>query len=110
MKIERGNVYWADLDPARGSEMAKTRPCVVVSATQFNAIRRTVVIVPLTTTTTEPVWPLLVALPSFSPKTRARPEQVRVLDKSRLRRRIDALDVEALALLDDALAAVLGLS
>ena len=36
MKIERGNVYWADLDPVRGSEMAKTRPCVVVSATQFN--------------------------------------------------------------------------
>ena len=53
MKIERGNVYWADLDPVRCSEMAKTRPCVVVSATQFNAIRRTVVIVPLTTTTTE---------------------------------------------------------
>ena len=109
MKIERGNVYWADLDPVRGSEMAKTRPCVVVSATQSNAIRRTVVIVPLTTTTAEPVWPLLIALPSFSSKTRARPEQVRVLDKSRLRKRIDTLDADALLLLDEALAAVLGL-
>ena len=109
MKIERGNVYWADLDPVRSSEMAKTRPCVVISTTQFNAIRRTVVIVPLTTTTAEPVWPLLIALPSFSSKTRARPEQVRVLDNSRLRKRIDTLDADALLLLDEALAAVLGL-
>ncbi len=109
MKVQRGDVYWTDLDPVRGSETAKTRPCVVVSETQFNALRRTVVIVPLTTTLAPPVWPLLVALPSFSPQTRARPEQVRVVDKTRLRQRIDSLDTEAMDALDAALRTVLGL-
>lgn len=109
MKVERGSVYWVELDPVQGSEMAKTRPCVVVSATQFNAIRRTVIIVPLTSTLAPETWPLLIALPSFSPKTRARTEQVRVVDKTRLRQRMDVLDTEAIALLDKALAAVLAL-
>lgn len=109
MIVERGSVYWTDLDPVRGSEIAKTRPCVVVSETQFNAVRRTVVIVPLTSTLAPPVWPLLIALPSFSPQTRARPEQVRVVDKTRLRQRFDALDAEAMGALDAALSAVLGL-
>ena len=109
MKIERADVYWTDLDPVRGSEIAKTRPCVVVSETQFNALRRTVVVVPLTTTLAAPVWPLLIALPSFSQQTRARPEQVRVVDKTRLRQRIDSLDTEAMDALDAALSTVLGL-
>jgi mRNA interferase MazF len=109
MSVERGSVYWVELDPVRGSEMAKTRPCVVVSATPFNDVRRTVVIVPLTSTTAPPNWPLLVALPSFSPQTRVRTEQVRVVDKSRLRQRIDTLDPEAQQQLDAALRETLGL-
>ncbi len=109
MSIERGSVYWVELDPVRDSEMAKTRPCVVVSATPFNNLRRTVVVVPLTSTTAPPNWPLLIALPSFSPHTRVRTEQMRVVDKSRLRQRIDALDGAAQALLDNALSATLGL-
>jgi mRNA interferase MazF len=102
-------VYWVELDPVRGSEMAKTRPCVVVSATPFNALRRTVVVVPLTTTLAPPVWPLLIALPHFGARTRARTDQIRVVDKSRLRQRIDALDLESLGLLDAALSKTLGL-
>jgi len=109
MRVERGSVYWVDLDPVQGSEMSKTRPCVVVSATQFNALRRTVIVVPLTSTLAPEAWPLLIALPSFSPKTRARTEQVRVVDKTRLRQCMDRLDGEAMALLDKALTAVLAL-
>lgn len=109
MSIERGAVYWVALDPVQGSEMAKTHPCVVVSATEFNDLRRTVVIVPLTTTQAEPQWPLLLTLPSFNPNTRVRPEQIRAIDKSRLRQRITRLDTQAQAALDTALATVLGL-
>ena len=92
--IERGDVYWTALDPVIGSELAKTRPCVVVSATEVNTVRRTVVIVPLTTTSAPPSWPLLIELPTFTAKTRARIEQVRVIDKTRLRQRIDTMDDE----------------
>ena len=107
--IERGDVYWAALDPVIGSELAKTRPCVVVSATEVNAARRTVVIVPLTTTTAPPNWPLLIELPTFTAKSRARIEQIRVIDKSRLRQQIDTMDTAAMQQIEMALAVVLGI-
>lgn len=44
----RGAVYWVDLDPTRGSEIQKTRPCVVVSPDELNVHLRTVIIAPLT--------------------------------------------------------------
>lgn len=107
--VERADVFWVTLDPVQGSEMAKTRPCVVVSSTELNAVRRTVVIVPLTSTNSPPNWPLLIELPTFTAKTRARIEQIRVVDKSRLRAPIDAMDDEAMALIEGAMALVLGI-
>ena len=107
--LERGEVYWAAFDPVQGSEIAKTRPAVIVSDSRFNALRRTVVVVPLTTTDAPPQWPLLVELPTFNTRTRVRTEQVRVVDKSRLRGHIGALDAQAQETLDAALAVVLGL-
>jgi len=50
MTIRRGDVHWVELpqrDPS-GSEIEKARPCVIVSLTGVNEIRRTVVVVPLT--------------------------------------------------------------
>jgi mRNA interferase MazF len=82
--IKRGSVYWTALDPVRGSEIAKTRPCVVVSAEEINAVRRTVVIVPFTTTPSPVQWPLVLAVPSAGPTSKARIEQLRGVDKSRL--------------------------
>ncbi len=107
--VERGEVYWTVLDPVVGSELAKTRPCVVVSATEVNVIRRTVVIVPLTSTSAAPNWPLLIELPTFTAKSRARIEQIRVIDKSRLRQRIDTMDAAAMQQIEMALSLVLGI-
>lgn len=45
----RGAVFLVVLDPTRGSEIRKTRPCVVVSPDELNAHLRTVIIAPLTT-------------------------------------------------------------
>lgn len=56
--IQRGEVHWVQLDPARGSEMAKRRPCVVLSPREINDHRRTVVVLPLTTTETPAMFPL----------------------------------------------------
>jgi mRNA interferase MazF len=108
--VARADVYWVTLDPVQGSELAKTRPCVVVSSTELNAVRRTVVIVPLTSTNSPPNWPLLIELPTFTPKTRARIEQIRVVDKSRLRTRNDAMDREAMASIEAAMGLVLGIT
>jgi mRNA-degrading endonuclease toxin of MazEF toxin-antitoxin module len=39
--INRGEIYWVELDPTRGSEISKTRPCVVLSAVEINQYRNT---------------------------------------------------------------------
>jgi mRNA interferase MazF len=45
----RGQVYLVRLDPTLGSEIKKTRPCVVVSPDELNEHLRTVIIAPMTT-------------------------------------------------------------
>ena len=58
-----GEVWWVDLNPTKGSEINKKRPCVILSADILNQRRRTVVVVPLSTApTVRP--PLTVAVSS----------------------------------------------
>ena len=47
--VSRGDVFLVDLNPARGGEIRKTRPCVVVSPDELNAHLRTFIVAPLTT-------------------------------------------------------------
>ena len=49
--INQYEVFWITLDPTEGSEMAKTRPCVVISPNEMNDYLQTVIIAPLTSTT-----------------------------------------------------------
>lgn len=49
MEIKRYVVYWVDLNPTKGPEINKVRPCVVVSPDELNAYLRTVIVVPLAT-------------------------------------------------------------
>ncbi len=46
--MKRFEVWWVRLDPTTGSEMRKTRPCVIVSRDAMNARLRTVIVAPLT--------------------------------------------------------------
>ena len=47
--VRRGDVFLVSLNPARGGEIRKTRPCVVVSPDELNAYLRTFIVAPLTT-------------------------------------------------------------
>ena len=47
--VRRGDVFLVSLDPTRGGEIQKTRPCVVVSPDELNAHLRTFIVTPLTT-------------------------------------------------------------
>jgi mRNA interferase MazF len=53
--MKRGEIYWIPLDPAEGSEIGKTRPCVIVSLDFLNAVLPTVVVCPLTSVP-RPTW------------------------------------------------------
>lgn len=107
--VERGAVYWVELDPTRGAEIAKTRPCVVLSASEINQHRKTVVVVPLTNTPTPPTPPLLIPTPSAGATSKARIEHIRAVDKSRLQRKVGALSAQDLRQIEDALRSVLRL-
>ena len=108
--IQRGQVYWVKLDPVRGSEISKTRPCVVLSADEINRRRNTVVIVPLTSTA-EPVhFPLVIDVPSAGIGSKARSEQIRNVDKSRLASLIGRISDSDLTDITRGVAKVLGIT
>lgn len=93
----RGEVWWVRLDPTLGSEIAKTRPCLILSTNILNARRRTVVVVPLSTSLT-PGPPLLVPIHCGGRTAIAVTDQIRAVAKERLQERlceISADDLEA---------------
>lgn len=101
----RGSLVWVSLDPARGAEVPKTRPCVVVSRTEANDIASTVTIVPLSSVRGRPadrlVQPLLSANETKLRKdSRALCDQVRTIDKARIRSTVGALNEELLIKID----------
>ena len=108
MNLNRGNVYWVDLDPTRGSEIRKMRPCVLVGATPINQARRTVVVVPLSTVG-KPRPPIVVPVSCLGKQVVAVCDQIRAVDKTRLIKEAGALSREDLEALDLGLRQVLSL-
>lgn len=106
--ILRGAIWWVDLDPARGGEIRKLRPAVVLSADGLNRARRTVVVVPLSTGP-QPRPPIVVATPSLGEHSVAVCDQVRAVDKSRLTRIAGTLSRADLRAIEDGVRAVLQL-
>jgi mRNA interferase MazF len=50
--MSRGDVYWLNLHSTQGSEIQKRHPCVLIGATAINQARRTVMVIPLSTSAT----------------------------------------------------------
>jgi mRNA interferase MazF len=85
----QGQVWLIFLDPVRGSEIRKTRPCLVVSPDEMNRHLATVIVIPLTTAAR--AYPTRVNI-RFRGKTgQAALDQIRTVDKSRLAKRLGDL-------------------
>ncbi|HKY69288.1 MAG TPA: type II toxin-antitoxin system PemK/MazF family toxin [Gammaproteobacteria bacterium] len=107
--MNRGDIYWVNLNPATGSEIKKKRPCVLVGATPINKARRTVVVVPLSTSPT-PRPPISIPVNCLGKQAIAVCDQIRTVDKSRLDNRpAGQLSQSDLKALDDGLRQVLAL-
>ncbi|HLH17027.1 MAG TPA: type II toxin-antitoxin system PemK/MazF family toxin [Bryobacteraceae bacterium] len=76
----RGEVWWARLDPVRGSEIGKTRLCVVLTSDILNERRRTLVVIPLSTSP-KPNPPLLIPVRCAGRDAVAVTDQVRAISK-----------------------------
>ena len=85
----RGEVFLVDLDPTRGSEIRKTRPCVVVSPDELNVHLRTLIVAPLTTGG-QP-YPFRVPCRFHGKAGYIVVDQIRTVDHDRLLRRLGRL-------------------
>ena len=83
-------IYIADLNPAVGSEIRKTRPVVVVSRDEMNRYLETVVICPLTSSL-HPSWRGRLQVQCAGQDAEIAVDQIRTISKQRLGRRIDRL-------------------
>jgi mRNA interferase MazF len=92
--VTRGEIWLVALDPALGSEIQKSRPCVVVSPSEMHDPLRTVIVAPMTTKSR--------AAPFRIPVTHARQrglvllDQIRTVDKARLIRRLGSVSTNTL--------------
>ena len=88
MIIKRGSIYLAALDPVVGKEIAKTRPVVVISNDINNEFSGTVTVLPITSKNLRKIYPFEVYIGKGTgnlPKnSKAKADQIRTLDKSRL--------------------------
>ena len=107
----RGDIVWADFEPALGSETNKVRPAVIVSNDGANRRaerlgRGIVTVVPLTSRVS-PVHPFQVLLPAgrtgLRTPSKAQAEQIRAVAVERLGDRIGRLPRDLLTELDDAI-------
>lgn len=94
MNITRGDVWLAALDPTVGSEIQKTRPCVIISPPEMHDYLRTVMVAPMTTGSRPAPFRIPV---SFARKNGLiLLDQLRTLDKQRLVRRLGAVQPRTL--------------
>jgi mRNA interferase MazF len=89
----RFEIWLIPLDPTRGSEIRKTRPCVVVSPDEMNRHIRTVIVAPMTTASRP--YPTRVAVRFAGRQGQVALDQIRTVDKARLIRKLGDLPDEA---------------
>lgn len=87
--VMRGEVWLTDLDPTVGHEIQKTRPCVIISPDELNKVVRTVLIAPMTTGG----WATSFRVPVVFQGRDGLiiPDQMRSIDRRRLRKKLGML-------------------
>ena len=104
----RGDVYWVNLDPVVGTEIRKTRPAVIVSNDSCNRYGARVVVLPITSNV-DSLYPGEALVDVKGKRGRALGDQIRSIDKSRLRARAARLTAEEMSRINEALAITLDL-
>ncbi|MBN1190070.1 MAG: type II toxin-antitoxin system PemK/MazF family toxin [Dehalococcoidales bacterium] len=90
MEIKRFDIYLVNLDPTVGSEIQKTRPCVVISPDEMNRHIATVLIAPVTTR--GHAYPSRISCKFEGKEGQIVLDQIRTVDKTRLVRKLGRLN------------------
>src|ERR1043165_7940967 len=86
MVVKRFEVYRVNLDPTIGSEIQKTRPCLIISPDEMNRFIRTVIVAPMTTKGAQ--YPTRVQCKFQGKQGQVVLDQIRTVDKARLVKRL----------------------
>lgn len=92
--MTRGEIWLVNLDPTIGSEIRKTRPCVVVSPAEMHDHLRTVIVAPMTTKSR--AAPFRIGVTLGGQRGLILLDQMRAVDKARLAKRLGAVSAKTL--------------
>lgn len=106
MVVKRFDIFLVNLDPTIGSEIQKTRPCLIISPDEMNRNIRTVIIAPMTTKGRD--YPTRVACKFQGKQGQIVLDQIRTIDTSRLVKKLGQLKEESRAEVLDTLAEMFG--
>jgi mRNA interferase MazF len=95
MVIKQYAIHWINLDPTTGSEISKTRPCVIISPNEMNKYLKTVIIAPLTDTLK--IYPSRVICDIDGDKGSVMLDQIRTVDKTRIGSMLNKLSQKEIA-------------
>lgn len=114
--VKRGQIYWVDLGRGEGSELEKVRPCVVIQNNIGNTYSPTTIVVPISHRTSNKNQPTQVILEEYMQEKGLEyvdgivmAEQIRTIDKSRIKSLTGALLPKTMDLIDKALKISIGL-
>lgn len=113
MKVKRGDVWLANLNPTRGSEQAGTRPVIIFQNDTINRFTTTLLTVPLTTNLRRAKLPSCVKVArgegGLDRASVALCHQLRVLDKTRLERKLGSVSQQIIAEIENCVLFTMGI-
>lgn len=113
MPVKRGDIFYVDLNPVKGSEQAGRRPVLVIQNDIGNEYSPTVIIAPLTTKKLSKEYPTNVHLKKgvagLKEDSAILFSQIRTIDKARLEKKIGSLSKDLISKVDEAIRISLGL-
>jgi mRNA interferase MazF len=111
-QLKRGEVWLANLNPTQGSEQAGIRPVIIFQNDIVSQFSTTIIAIPLTTNQRRASLPICILIEKgeggLSQDSVALCFQIRVLDKTRLIRRLGQLGAETIAQLEEVVLVTLG--
>lgn len=103
--IHRGEIYYADLSPVVGSEQGGYRPVIVLQNNKGNRYSTTVIIAPISSRLTKNPLPthVMVDFSSLEKKSVVLLEQIRTIDKQRIKEKVGMIDSQVMNLINQAI-------
>ena len=113
MRVERGEIWLAEMDPTRGSEQAGTRPVLILQNDLINQFTTTVLALPITTNLRRAALPSCVKIAKgeggLEHDSVVLCHQLRVLDKTRLQRKLGTVSQQTLSAVENCILFTLGI-